>query len=183
MRDQGKLIGGALAGAGLMYLLDPDRGTRRRALVRDQAARARHRLGDGLEATARDVGNRARGTAAELRARFRGEDVDDEILHERVRSAIGRAVSHPGAITVTPWQGRVTLQGPVLEAELDDLLREVRRVRGVSEVENELEVHREPGGVSIGARLWLWLGRRLGGQTKARRFELRVVFVSGRGGR
>ncbi|CAN5893806.1 hypothetical protein BH24GEM1_BH24GEM1_25520 [soil metagenome] len=147
MSDQGKLIGGALAGAGLMFLLDPDRGTRRRALLRDQAARARHKLGDGLEATARDVGNRARGSAAELRSRFRKEDVDDEVLHERVRSAIGRAVSHPGAIAVTASTGRVTLQGPVLEHELDDLLRDVRRVRGVSEVDNQLEVHREPGGV------------------------------------
>ena len=147
MSDQGKLIGGALAGAGLMYVLDPDRGARRRALLRDQAARARHKLGDGLDATARDVGNRARGTAAELRSRFRREDVGDEILHERVRSAIGRAVSHPGAITVTVRDGRVTLQGPVLEAELDDLLRDVRRVRGVAEVNNELEVHREPGSV------------------------------------
>lgn len=147
MSDQGKLIGGALAGAGLMFLLDPDRGTRRRALLRDRAARARHKLGDGIEATARDVGNRARGSAAALRSRFRKEDVDDEVLHERVRSAIGRAVSHPGAIAVTAWEGRVTLQGPVLEHELDDLLRDVRRVRGVSEVDNQLEVHREAGGV------------------------------------
>lgn len=147
MSDQGKLIGGALAGAGLMFLLDPDRGTRRRALLRDRAARARHKLGDGLEATARDIGNRARGSAAELRSRFRKEDVDDDVLHERVRSAIGRAVSHPGAIAVTACEGRVTLQGPVLEDELDDLLRDVRRVRGVSEVDNQLELHREPGGV------------------------------------
>jgi uncharacterized membrane protein len=147
MRDQGKLIGGLLVGAGLMYLLDPDRGARRRALVRDRTVRAGHKLGDGLEATTRDLRNRARGTAAELRSRVRRETVGDEILHERVRSAIGRAVSHPGAIRVTVWEGRVTLQGPVLEEELDPLLRAARRVRGVSEVVNELNVHRDPAGV------------------------------------
>jgi osmotically-inducible protein OsmY len=147
MRDQGKFIGGLLVGAAVMYLLDPDRGGRRRALVRDQAARASHKLGDGLDATARDLGNRAKGTAAELRSRFRREAVDDTILHERVRSAIGHAVSHPGAIEVSVSDGRVTLQGSVLEQELDKLLRAARQVRGVSEVINELAVHREPAGV------------------------------------
>jgi osmotically-inducible protein OsmY len=144
MRDQGKFIGGLLVGAAVMYLFDPDRGARRRALVRDQAASARHKLGDGLDATARDLSNRAKGTAAELRSRFRQEVVDDTILHERVRSAIGHAVSQPGAIEVSVSDGRVTLQGSVLEQDLDDLLRAVRRVAGVSDVVNELEANREP---------------------------------------
>ena len=144
MSDQGKLIGGLLVGAAVMYLFDPDRGARRRALVRDQAAHARHKLGDGLGATARDLSNRAKGTASELRSRFRQEAVDDTILHERVRSTIGHAVSHPGAIEVSVSDGRVTLQGSVLERDLDDLLRAVRRVAGVSDVVNELVANREP---------------------------------------
>jgi osmotically-inducible protein OsmY len=127
--------------------LDPDRGGHRRALIRDRAARAGHKLGGGLDASARDLGNRARGAVAELRSRFRREAVDDAILHERVRSTIGHAVSHPSAIEVSVSDGRVTLQGPVLERELDGLLRAVGRVRGVSEMVNELEVHPEPGGV------------------------------------
>jgi len=147
MRDQGKLISGFLTGAGVMYLLDPDRGARRRGLMRDRAARARHKLGGGLDATARDLGNRARGTVAEVRSRFRRETVDDVVLSERVRSTIGRVASHPSAINVAVSEGRVTLQGPVLEHELDDLLRAVKRVRGVTAVANELEVHRESRGV------------------------------------
>jgi osmotically-inducible protein OsmY len=147
MRDQGRFIGGLLIGAAIMYLFDPDRGGRRRALARDQAARAKHKLGDGLDATAHDLGNRAKGTVAELRSRFRREAVDDTILHERVRSAIGHVTSHPSAIEVSVSDGRVTLQGSLLEQELDHLLHTVGRVGGVSQVVNELEVHREPGSV------------------------------------
>ena len=147
MNNPGKAIAGVVAGAGLMYLLDPDRGARRRALVRDQATRARHRVAEGAEATGRDLRNRARGTAAELRSRFRREVAGEEVLHERVRSALGRAASHPGAIEVLVTEGRVTLQGHVLERELDDVLRTVRGVRGVSEVRNELEVRATAEGV------------------------------------
>lgn len=147
MSDRGKFIGGLLIGAAVMYLLDPERGGRRRALVRDKATRARHKLGEGLDVTARDLSNRAKGTAAELRSRLRREAVDDTVLEERVRAAVGHAISHPGAIEASVSEGRVTLRGPVLEHELDGLLRAVRRVRGVSEVVNELKLHRDPGGV------------------------------------
>ena len=99
MKGQGKLIAGVVAGAGAMYLLDPDRGARRRSLLRDQGIHVGHKLGDGLAATARDARNRTLGAAAELRARFRPDEANDEVLHDRVRSAIGRVVSHPGAIS------------------------------------------------------------------------------------
>ena len=55
------LIAGAGAGAGLMYLLDPDRGTRRRALARDQISRAANVTGEALEATWRDARTRVEG--------------------------------------------------------------------------------------------------------------------------
>ena len=147
MTNQGRTIAGFIAGAGLMYLMDPDRGARRRALVRDQAVRARHRLTEGAGVTGRDLRNRARGTAAELRSRFRREMPDDEILHDRVRAALGRVVSHPGAVTVSVADGQITLQGQVLAHELEDLVRTVAGVRGVSDVRNELVVSASPEGV------------------------------------
>jgi uncharacterized membrane protein len=163
MRDQGKIVGALLVGLGLGYLLDPDRGARRRALMRDRATRAGHRLADGLDAAARDLRNRAGGAAAEARARLREEEVDDVILHERVRSAIGHAVSHPGAVEVTATEGRVTLQGHVLEDELAGLLAAAKRVRGVVEVVNELEAHRTAeGSPSLQGE-----GRRPGGRFAA----------------
>jgi uncharacterized membrane protein len=142
-----KLITGMILGAGTMYLLDPDRGSRRRSLLRDQGVHARHKFGEGLAATARDARNRSRGAVAELRSRLGKEQPGDEILHERVRSAIGRVVTHPSAITVIVDQGRITLAGHVLADEVDDLFNQVKRVRGVEEVENELEMHRTSNGV------------------------------------
>jgi uncharacterized membrane protein len=147
MKGQGQLLTGMALGAGAMYLLDPDRGTRRRALLRDKGVHAGHKLGDGLAATARDARNRTRGAAAELRLRFRKDQADDDVVHERVRSAIGRAVTHPSAITATVDQGRVTLTGHVLADEIDELLKQVEGVRGVDEVRNELQMHRTPDGV------------------------------------
>jgi uncharacterized membrane protein len=148
MKGQDKLIAGMVIGAGAMYLLDPDRGARRRSLLRDRGVHAGRKLGDGLAATARDARNRTAGAAAQLRSRFRPDEADDEILHERVRSAIGRVVSHPSAITVLVSDGRVTLTGHVLVDEVNELVKRVEEVRGVREVRNELEIHRSADGVS-----------------------------------
>ena len=148
MKHQTKLMRGMLLGAGAMYLLDPERGARRRSLLRDQLVHAGHKVGDGMSATARDTKNRTLGAVAELKSRLHDDAVADTVLHERVRSAIGRAVSHPSAISVTAFDGQVTLSGQILESELDTLIRQVRRVRGVREVRNELEMHRTAEGVS-----------------------------------
>lgn len=59
------LIGSAALGGGLMYILDPDRGRRRRALVRDKVASAWNRSGETISKTSRDIANRAKGAAFE----------------------------------------------------------------------------------------------------------------------
>jgi uncharacterized membrane protein len=82
-----------------------------------------------------------------LRSRFQDDQADDEVMHERIRSAIGRVVSHPGAIAVSVSEGRVTLRGHALTDEVDELIRQVERVRGVREVDNEVETHRTTNGV------------------------------------
>ena len=94
-------LGAAAAGAISMYLLDPDHGRRRRALMRDRLASGVSRLDDARTVASRDLRNRARGVAHEVRSRFSREEVPDEILCERVRSSLGWAVSHPGAIEVS----------------------------------------------------------------------------------
>jgi uncharacterized membrane protein len=136
-----EVLGAAAAGAALMYFLDPDRGAKRRHLVIDQFLHAGHVAADAADMTARDLGNRARGLAAETRAGFADDAADDRVVEGRVRTELGRTVSHPSAITVTANQGTVTLSGRVLAAEVDELLRRVHDVRGVRGVENALEVH------------------------------------------
>ena len=141
-------LGGLGLGAGLMYLLDPDRGRRRRDLVRDRVSSRVGRSESSLGKTARDSANRARGLLWRARGRIVPEGrVADDVLAERVRSKMGRHVSHPGAIEVAASRGRITLSGPVLAYEVDDLVDAVASVRGVREIENWLQVHQEPGDV------------------------------------
>jgi hypothetical protein len=138
-------------GAGLTYYLDPDRGRRRRALVRDQVIHGFHRLDDAIGVTVRDFGNRLeglRGVVARLPRSFGGEEVPDRVLEQRVRSALGRVVSHPHAIGVSAHEGRVVLRGPILADEVDHLLSTVASIPGVRCLERHLDVHREPGDIS-----------------------------------
>jgi hypothetical protein len=55
-------------GALAMYLLDPQQGRRRRALLQDQLTHARTGLRKRAAGTARDLSNRAHGMAAEARS-------------------------------------------------------------------------------------------------------------------
>ena len=141
------LLVGAGAGAGLMYLLDPDAGNRRRALMRDQLMRARNLTGDAVDATSRDMRNRARGVVADLRSRLLPGDVSDEVLQERVRARLGQIVRYARSIETTVDDGRVTLRGPVLADDVTRLVRRVGQVPGVGSVDNRLDVHAEPGNV------------------------------------
>jgi uncharacterized membrane protein len=147
MRDRAGVLTGFGAGLGLMYFLDPERGRRRRALVRDQMAHAATVTTDAAGTIGRDVAHRTSGTAATLRGALRRGPADDEVIAERVRAQLGRVVSHPRVVTVTTADGIVTLRGPILRHEVDRLLRTVGRVAGVREVINELEEHKEADNV------------------------------------
>ena len=141
------LLAGAGLGACLMFLLDPDRGGRRRALVRDKVVRGGRMARRGAEATFRDVRHRAAGIVHEARGRMHEDEVDDETLIERVRAKLGRVCSHPRAIDVMSTDGDVTLGGPILHSEVESVLRTVGSVRGVRTVTNELEPHDTGAGV------------------------------------
>lgn len=147
-----KPLVGALAlaaGAGLMYLFDPDRGRRRRSVVRDKMARASRETGQVLEAAAKDFRNRRDGILAKAKSLVHSEPaVPDAKLEARVRSLLGRATSHPHAIHVDAKDGCITLSGPILAAEADRLHSLVCKVPGVQDVRNNLEVH-ESGSVQV----------------------------------
>lgn len=124
-----------------MYIFDPVSGRRRRALARDKLARLRKAAQQAARVTLRDLKNRTLGTVAEGRAAFLEDRVDDSVLADRVRSKLGFLVRHPSSINVQASEGRVTLSGPVLTDELQQLIAGVASVRGVRDVENDMEVH------------------------------------------
>lgn len=148
MNRNASLLAGFALGAAFMYALDPDGGRRRRALARDKFTRVTHKTRDGFDAAARDLSNRAAGTFAEARRRFGGDRPEDIILAERVRAALGRAVSHPRAIDVEACDGMVRLCGPILTHEQSSLLAAVESVPGVRSIDNRLEPHDQPGNIS-----------------------------------
>jgi hypothetical protein len=127
-----------------MYFFDPVMGRRRQARLKDKIKSAAYQLENALRGAACDLQNRAQGLAAETRAFFRSEDVPDEILHERVRSAMGRYVSHPGAIEVIVSDGRVVLRGKIPAGEMQALLRCVWSVRGVTRMASRSEDFHDP---------------------------------------
>ena len=134
---------GVALGAGITYFMDRDKGARRQALVRDRLTHAGHEVQDATRATARHARNRAGGIMHEAGARItEGSGVDDRVLEERVRSAIGRKVTAPGRIDVTAEDGRVTLSGDVASDEVQTLVRTVKSVRGVGSVSNFVATNR-----------------------------------------
>ena len=145
--DNRALLAGVGLGAALAFILDPDRGARRRALARDKVIRGARLTRDGLDATACDMANRARGIVAATRGRLSHETVDDDTLVERVRAKLGRASSHAHAIDVYACDGDVTLRGPILDREHSAALAAARSARGVSLVIDELEPHESADGI------------------------------------
>ncbi len=128
-------------GAALGYLLDPENGRRRRRLIHDKAIHFK-RVGttEARKAIA-DAENRLRGAVAEVRARAdQGtQHVPDDLLVDRVRARLGHVASHSRVLEVYAQGGQVTLSGPALESEADNIVREVGAVPGVQAVHDELE--------------------------------------------
>ena len=141
------LMGGVGLGAALMYIFDPDRGKRRRALLRDKVESAGNTLVERAGKVRSDLGNRAYGVVAETKSMFRHDEVSDEVLVDRVRSRLGRIPVHVGAFDISADNGKVTLRGQILADELPKVLRATRFVRGVKDVDNQFQVHQTAGNV------------------------------------
>lgn len=137
----GRSLGGLGIGAGLMYLLDPIAGKRRRAALRDKAVHVTHKTNRAMGITWRDFSNRMHGVMAETQSLLSGSPATGRLLEQRVRSKLGQYVSHPGSIDVTVEDGRVILRGPVMGDEVDRLIAGVSAIRGVQQVEDRLARH------------------------------------------
>ncbi len=143
MGKAANLFAGFSAGAAFMYMMDPDRGRRRRALVRDKTARTIHETERAIDKTTRDISNRARGIAAMARSILGDRYVDEDVVVARARAKIGRIVSHPHAIEIRSERGRLVLEGPVLEREYHALLAAARSASEGMEIDDRLDRHAE----------------------------------------
>jgi len=137
-------VSALLTGVGLMYLFDPRAGRRRRALLNGQVNRGLRQGRDFARKVRTDAENRARGLYRQSRSALHRGAADDEILAERIRSALGRLSSHPRALEVTCSDQVAHLGGDILSDEVQQVLHGVRNVRGVKGVVNELHVHESP---------------------------------------
>ncbi|HEX5942096.1 MAG TPA: SRPBCC family protein [Anaerolineales bacterium] len=131
-------------GAGLMYFLDPQHGTRRRTMVIDRANRFVNNIDESIDIAVEDARNRARGMLSEMTARLSDQGAPDWILEERVRSNLGRLARHTRALDIRADGGRIYLNGPVLRGEEDAIVKAALRTRGVHGVENQLQVVDNP---------------------------------------
>ena len=142
------LVVGLAMGAGLMYLLDPQRGRRRRARIRDKVVHGAHEIEDAkgtIASRARHLRNRARGAVAETRAKLRTDEVDDPVLEGRVRSQLGRLVPDPSGIHVSAEHGRVTLRGTTRSSAVASLIEGIQNIPGVHDVINRMQAEETAG--------------------------------------
>jgi hypothetical protein len=72
MNQAYSFLAGAGVGAGLMYILHPQEGRRRRALTRDKVVGLARQAQDAAEVVAKDMRNRAQGLASEFAPAMRG---------------------------------------------------------------------------------------------------------------
>ena len=123
MRGTMALVGGAGLGAGLMYLLDPDRGERRRAQLSETMSEAAERLaGQDVVSTVRGAGARLGASdvisgVRQAGARLAGADALSGVRRAGARFDAPRLVSEiasvardPRAIRPTWRDGRLTLE-------------------------------------------------------------------------
>jgi len=134
-----KLLGLLGLGAALKYLLDPEKGSGRRTMLRDRVGgmlRSR-RLG----AQTQDVSE-----AVEKAKDLKKTPTDDVTLARKVETEIFRDDDVPkGQINVNAENGKIVLRGEVGEQEMIvDLEERARNVQGVSDVENLLHLPGAP---------------------------------------
>jgi osmotically-inducible protein OsmY len=138
---------GALVGAAIAYLFDPESGRRRRAMLRDRSgafvrrgSRKAARLGESVVAEASGASQKVRHLKEEPR------EYDDATLAQKVQSEVFRDGDVPkGQINVNAEDGIVVLRGEVDRPELmEELVERTRKVNGVRDVQNLLHLPGTP---------------------------------------
>lgn len=140
------LLLGAGLGAGIAYLMDPDRGTARRSQLQDQFGSKASDLGKTAADKASYAAGAAKGAVVEsAKDRFddgTDADVDPHTLRSRVQSEVIGHVDGAFDVVVSVHDGGlVQLKGRVTNADAEaELIERTRAVKGVTGVKTELTV-------------------------------------------
>jgi hypothetical protein len=141
-RAAGLCLAASMCSAMLMYLLDPERGRRRRNMMRDRLMARVRRLGRAMMRVGRGAAAETYGVSHKIvhLVPSTTEVPDDETLCQRVESQLFRDRHIPkGDMNISCEHGMVILRGQLDSA--DDIARieeRVRRVAGVRGVQNLL---------------------------------------------
>lgn len=137
------LIGiGAMLGAALAYLFDPDRGRGRRARLSDQAAARGRDLSESVRQQAEYQKGVAKGIVHEASSALRSDkEYDDETLMQKVRSEALGYWDDDADIEIDITDGMVMISGSVRDTESRDrLLRLIRRIDGVGLIDDRISI-------------------------------------------
>jgi len=138
---------GALLGAALTYLFDPQNGRRRRAMLRDRSAAFARQGGRKTAQAGRTVAAEGYGLSQKVQhMKETPKEYDDATLAQKVQSEIFRDADVPkGEINVNAEDGIVVLRGEVERPELiEELVEKTRKVQGVREVQNLMHLPGTP---------------------------------------
>jgi hypothetical protein len=131
-------VAAGLASGGLVYLLDPERGRRRRNMLRDRVLARMRRLVRGGRGMWRGAAAETYGVSHRIvhLVPRSTEVADDETLCQRVESQLFRDRHIPkGDLNINCEHGMVILRGeldsPMEIAELEERVRRIAGVRGV----------------------------------------------------
>lgn len=128
-------------GAGIMYLLDPASGNRRRALIRDQLVRVCNVTNQTAETVYRDASNRMQGVKAEIGSLM---EPSEQGIGERVQETainVGRTLGMQGRTMSPTGKATIALVGATCVAALlnkRDLGALLLGGLGLSYIANEL---------------------------------------------
>ena len=130
---------GALIGGTLVFLLDPKSGRRRRAISRDKINKAGRQASHKARQLVRHIRNQITGAVAKASLSLSDTGVvSDEKLERRIRSALGRSVSHPQALDVAVYKGAVKLRGYLAPHEIARVVSTVKATPGVRSIDNQI---------------------------------------------
>jgi hypothetical protein len=131
-----------------VFFMDPERGRRRRNMLRDQGMARSRRVGRTFKAFWRGAAAETYGVSHRIvhLVPKQTEIPDDETLRQRVESQLFRDRHVPkGNLSITAEHGMVILRGELdSPLEIAQLEERVRRIGGVRGVQNLMHPHGTP---------------------------------------